>query len=327
MRGRRDGAKVQVGTEGAGADAAPAAAAAAAAAAAGRDERQGVGRRRLLGALAAAALGAGAVGGAAVRDVLPGGARLRRLLGMTGEDGTVPQVAAGPVRTGTVRSAARGRDVRLVVFDPPGEHGDDLPVCLALHGRDGDAATFTRLGTAQLLAAAVASGTPPFRVVAVDGGAATYWHARTPGDDPMAMLTAELPRWLADRAMPGPTRALGISMGGSGVLQYARARPGELAAVALLSPALFRSWADARTVDAYRDEADWRGHEPLLHLDAVAAVGRTALWCGTEDPFCPAARRLAAAPGVRTSFPRGEHTDGFWRRVLPDAMAALGART
>ncbi|MFE1319266.1 hypothetical protein [Kitasatospora phosalacinea] len=40
----------------------------------------------------------------------------------------------------------------------------------------------------------------------------------------------------------------------------------------------------------------------------------------------PLLRRLAAAPGVRASFPRGVHTDGFWRRVLPDAMAALGAR-
>ncbi|MFF4345600.1 alpha/beta hydrolase [Kitasatospora sp. NPDC001540] len=273
------------------------------------------------------ALGAVAVGGAAVEDVLPGGVRLRRLLGMTGEDGTVPQVAAGPVRTATVRSAARGRDVHLVVFDPPGEHGDDLPVCLALHGRDGDAATYTGLGTAQFLAAAVAAGTPPFRVVAVDGGATTYWHARTPGDDPMAMLTTELPRWLAERSMPEPTRVLGISMGGSGALQYARARPGKLSALALLSPALFRNWTDARTVDAYRDEADWREHEPLLHLDAVAGVGRTGLWCGTEDPFCPAARRLAAAPGVRASFPRGEHTGGFWRRVMPDAMAQLGARS
>ncbi|GAA2092393.1 hypothetical protein GCM10009759_18070 [Kitasatospora saccharophila] len=293
----------------------------------------GPGRRRLVGALAVSVLGAGAVagavGGAVVEDVLPGGVRLRRLLGLTGPDGTVPQIAAGPVRAETVRSAARGRDVRLVVFDPPGEHPDDLPVCLALHGRDGDAATFTGLGTAQFLAAAVAAGTPPFRVVAVDGGAATYWHARTPGDDPMAMLTGELPRWLADRSMPEPTRALGISMGGSGALQYARARPGQLTAVALLSPALFRTWNDARNVDAYRDEADWREHEPLLHTDAVTGpgtgAGRIALWCGTEDPFCPAARRLAALPGVRASLPRGEHTGGFWRRVMPEAMVELGA--
>ncbi|MFC8721834.1 alpha/beta hydrolase [Kitasatospora sp. NPDC057198] len=286
----------------------------------------------MLGALAVTVLGAGAAGGAVVEDLLPGGVRLRRLLGLTGPDGTVPQIAAGPVRTETVRSAARGRDVQLVVFDPPGEHPADLPVCLALHGRDGDAATFTALGTAQFLAAAVASGTPPFRVVAVDGGAATYWHARTPDDDPMAMLTAELPRWLADRSMPEPTRALGISMGGSGALQYARTRPGGLAAVALLSPALFRTWNDARTVDAYRDEADWREHEPLLHTDAIGGGGgsgggggRIALWCGTEDPFCPAGRRLAAVPGVRASFPRGEHTGGFWRRVMPQAMAELGA--
>ncbi|WP_180290403.1 alpha/beta hydrolase family protein [Streptomyces sp. TLI_171] len=285
-----------------------------------------VGRRRLLGALAVTVLGAGAVGGAIVEDVLPGGPRLRRALGLTGSDGTVPEVAAGPVRTETVRSAARGRDVRLVVCDPPGAPGGELPVCLALHGRDGDAATFTGLGVPQFLAAAVAAGVPPFRVVAVDGGAATYWHARTPGDDPMAMLTGELPRWLAERSMPEPTSALGISMGGSGALQYARARRGRLSAAALLSPALFRGWADARTVDAYRDEADWRAHEPLLHLDDLAEVGRIGVWCGTEDPFCPAARRLATTPAVTARFPRGQHTAGFWRRVMPDAMALLGPR-
>ncbi|MFJ5234848.1 alpha/beta hydrolase [Kitasatospora sp. NPDC088391] len=264
-----------------------------------------------------------------VEDVLPGGPRLRRALGLTGADGTVPALPAGPVRAATVRSAARGRDVRLLVYDPPGGAapvGADLPVCLALHGRGGDAESFTGLGMPQFLAAAVAAGVPPLRVVAVDGGTDSYWHARTPGDDPMAMLVDELPRWLADRRLPEPTLALGISMGGSGALQYARARRGGLTAAALLSPAVFRDWTDARRVDAFRDEADWREHEPLRHLDALPGLARTGVWCGTEDPFCPAARDLAAAPGARTHFPRGEHTDGFWRRVLPEALSLLGAR-
>ncbi|MEV4559205.1 alpha/beta hydrolase-fold protein [Kitasatospora sp. NPDC049285] len=281
----------------------------------------GSGRRRFLGALALAALGTGAVGGAMVEDVLPGGVRVRRALGLTGDDGTVPDVRPGPVRTETRHSAARGRDVRLVVIDPPGGGGSALPVCLALHGRGSSAEGFLGLGLPQFLAAAVAAGVPPFRVVAVDGGDATYWHPRG-GDDPMRLLTTELPGWIAEFGLPAPSRALGISMGGSGALQYARARGG-LAATALLSPALFRSWPDARTVDAYQDEADWRAHEPLQHLDALPGAGRTAVWCGTEDPFCPAARELAGHV-AETHFPRGEHTDGFWRRVLPAALELVG---
>ncbi|GAA4875460.1 alpha/beta hydrolase-fold protein [Kitasatospora terrestris] len=276
-----------------------------------------VGRRRLLGALAVAGIGAVAVGGAVVEDVLPGGPRLRRLLGMTGPDGAVPAVDAGAVRTERVRSAARGREVGLVTIDPAGPVRPDLPVCLALHGRGGSARALLDLGLPQFLAAVGA----PMRIVAVDGGDATYWHARTPGDDPMAMLTGELPGWLRQRGLPAPTRALGISMGGSGALRYARARGG-LDAVALLSPALFRSWGDARTVDGFRDEADWREHEPLLHPDATP-VRRLGVWCGTEDPFCPAARTLTGR-AAEARFPRGAHTDGFWRRVLPEAIGFLG---
>ncbi|MFG2698423.1 alpha/beta hydrolase [Kitasatospora sp. NPDC048407] len=260
-----------------------------------------------------------------VEDVLPGGARVRRALGMTGRDGVVPGVAGGRVRSESEVSRARGREVRIVVMDPPGADQADLPVCLALHGHGSGAASFVDLGVPQFLAAAVAAGVPPFRVVAVDGGD-SYWHARSPGDDPMAMLTGELPGWLASRQLHEPTRVLGISMGGSGALQYARARRGGLSAVALLGPALFRGWGDARTVGAYRDEADWQEHEPLQHLGELGEVDRTGVWCGTEDPFCPAARKLTGVRGVQAHFPRGEHTDGFWRRVMPDAMALLGAR-
>jgi dienelactone hydrolase len=200
------------------------------------------------------------------------------------------------------------------VVSPPGTADPaSLPVCLALHGRGGSAQGLLDLGLPQFLAAATARGVRPFHLVAVDGGEATYWHRRSPGDDPMAMLLDEVPGWLRARGLAAPSGVLGISMGGSGALQYARARSGGLAAVALLSPALFASWPDARTVDGYQDEADWRAHEPLLHLDQPL-TRRLAVWCGTEDPFCPAARRLADR-AAETHFPRGAHTDGFWRRV------------
>jgi S-formylglutathione hydrolase FrmB len=94
--------------------------------------------------------------------------------------------------------------------------------------------------------------------------------------------------------------------------------------VALLSPAVFRTWADARTTGGYADQADWQAHEPLLRLDRMR-VGALGVWCGQEDPFCPAAREVAQQAHARQAhFPDGEHTDGFWRRVMPDALSLLG---
>ncbi|MDH6136780.1 enterochelin esterase-like enzyme [Kitasatospora sp. MAA4] len=293
----------------------------------------GLTRRRLLragGALGGlAVLGAG-TGTAMAEDVLPGGVTLRRALGLTGPDGSVPRVTPGPLTDELVASQARGRTVRLITMTPPGvaDHGA-LPVCVVLHGRGADARAMVQLGMPQFQAAAVAAGVPPFVLVAVDGGDASYWHQRTPGDDPQRMLLDELPGWLAARgfARPNagaPAGVLGISMGGSGALRYARARGAGFGPVAALSPAVFRSWDDARTVDGFDSEADWREDEPLLHLDQPH--GRPlAVWCGTEDPFCPAARQLATQGGaVQARFPRGEHTDGFWRRVLPAALDFMG---
>ncbi len=295
--------------------------------------RMGLSRRRVLRAGVAvgglAVVGAGA-GAAMAADLLPGGVPLRRALGLTGPDGTVPQVTAGPVTDELVSSAARGRPVRLVTMTPPGQaRYGALPVCVALHGRGGDARTMVRTGLPQFLAAAVAAGVPPFVLVAVDGGDATYWHRRTLGDDPQRMLLEELPGWLAARGFAtsgggAPSAALGISMGGSGALRYARGRGAGFGPVAALSPAVFRDWADARTVDAFASEADWREDEPLLHLGEPHG-GPLGVWCGTEDPFCPAARQLADRAGaVQAHFPRGEHTGGFWLRVLPEATAFLG---
>lgn len=292
-----------------------------------------VSRRRLLrlgaGVVGGGALLGAAAGGGMLAGWLPGGVGLKKVLGMTGTDGTVPDVAPGAVHVEKVRSAARNREVTVVTMLPPGATAStNLPVCVMLHGRGNDAQGMVALGVPQFLAAAVKGGVPPFAVVAVDGGDATYWHQQAAGgDDPQAMLREELPGWLHARQLPTPRAAMGISMGGSGALQYAigRTQAGRnLDAVALLSPAVFRTWADARTTGGYADEADWQAHEPTLRLDRLQ-VGTLGVWCGQEDPFCPAAREVARQARAREQhFPDGEHTDGFWRRVMPDAMSLLG---
>jgi S-formylglutathione hydrolase FrmB len=265
-----------------------------------------------------------AAGAGALADVLPGGARLRGLLGLTGPDGEVPDVPAGPVEVDRVRSAARGREIDLVVMRPAGARGE-LPVCLALHGRGAGAKSFVDMGIPKFLTAAVRDGVPPFAVVAVDGGT-SYFVSRDGRDDPRRMLVSELPGWLTERGLTEPVAAFGISMGAFGVLRLARDRR-DLRAVAVVGPALFRSWADARGRDAFRDEHQWAANEPLRHTEDIAGVP-LGVWCGTDDPFVDAARELVdrTDPEVAAIGP-GTHDDGYFLRVLPDVIHFIGTRT
>jgi hypothetical protein len=278
-------------------------------------------RRVLLGGAGLVAAGA-LTGAGMITDVLPGGPPVRRALGLTGPDGTVPNVPAGPVITERVPSAARSRSVDLMIMRPYGVNAtDELPVCLALHGRGGSARWFANLGLPQLLTAAHQAGTPAFALVAVDCGDA-YYLARDHDDVP-AMLDVELPVWLGDRHLPKPGAALGISMGSFGALNYTR-RHRDLRAVAVASPALFVDWPDADSHRVFRDEREWQDAEPLRHTDELAGVP-LGVWCGTEDPYLDATRQLIDRTHPRAgAVSRGAHTEGYWRRVLPDLLRLAG---
>jgi S-formylglutathione hydrolase FrmB len=281
-------------------------------------------RRRTVLAAAAVLVGAGALGAVGVAtDVLPRSAGIRRRLGLDGPDGAVPQVRAGSVTTRSMDSAARGVRVNLTTMVPDGVEPAALPVLLALHGRGANAQTLVDLGMPQFFTAVVRAGAPPFAIVAVDGGD-RYWHA-SGADDPQAMLRDEVPTWLAQAGLGRVFGALGISMGAFGALLWARGAAEPPAAVLTLSPALFRSWGDAKARDVFTDEADWADSEPLRHLDVIKG-STLGVWCGTEDPFVTAAHELVDGTGAAAAhFDSGAHTDGYWRRVLPDALAFAGA--
>ncbi|MEE1822294.1 alpha/beta hydrolase-fold protein [Streptomyces sp. BE20] len=237
----------------------------------------------------------------------------------------VPAVVPS-LRNEEQRSVARnGATVKMITIVPQGPTvppAAELPVCIALHGRGATAQAWTELGLPQILVAAIAAGVPPFAVVALDGGDATYWRRTPSGDDPQRMLLDELPGWLAARGLRVPGAAMGISMGGFGSLRYARNRGTGFGPVAALSPALFRTWSDARAVGVFKDEADWREHEPLLHQEQPH--GRPiGVWCGTEDPFCDAARKLVGDT-VQARFTTGAHDAAYWRRILPDVVSFVG---
>ncbi|MBB5856536.1 S-formylglutathione hydrolase FrmB [Amycolatopsis umgeniensis] len=267
-------------------------------------------------------LGATALGGSALLSAC--GAEKAPLVGpppVAPPNSPTPLTDAVTVQK--MRSAARNREVNLVIIAPDRVSRVGMPVCVALHGRGADARTFLDLGVQDALNKAVAAGLPAFAVAAVDGD--NYWVDVGKGDDPQRMLTAELPGWLAQRQLRPPTAMFGISMGGFGALRYAREHK-DLKAVAVASAALFLSWPDAKSRKVFADREQWESHEPLLHTGELSASS-TGVWCGNADPFARADRKLIKAldPVVAKMTP-GEHNDDYWRGIMPEVLQFVGER-
>lgn len=288
-------------------------------------------RRALLLGLPAAGVAAAAVVVTGVEDgFLPGRARLDRALGVTGPDGTVPDVDPGPVETGSFASRHRGgATTGWALVRPPGAAGRrrDLPLVVALHGRGGDHRTIlAELGVPQFLAQAVARGVPPFAIASVDGGE-RYWHPHH-GTDTGATVTDELIPMLAGRGVDVTRLGFyGWSMGGYGALRLAGALgPRKVRGVAVASPAL---WVDASGVSpaGFSTAAEYDRYS-VFHRQRDLAGIRVRIDIGRDDPFYIATRRYVAAfpasARVVSSFAAGAHTPGFWRRELPAELAFLG---
>ncbi|SES07941.1 alpha/beta hydrolase [Lentzea albida] len=244
---------------------------------------------------------------------------------------TADKVRATPVAKPVIRfervySAARHREITLAFYLPAGVSTRGLPMSILLHGLRGDARHAAVGDLPQVLTAAVAKGSvPAFGFVAVDGGD-NYWHENVPGDDPMAMLLDEVPRWLKERGYGEPFAVTGVSMGGFGSLLYARRRAERgdpVAAAAAISPGLITTWPEMAKRRAFKSEAEWASLDPLRNLKAT---GPTALgvWIGDKDKFIEGTRRFIrdVRPQVSAVKPGG-HDDGLYRKVTPDVVQFL----
>jgi hypothetical protein len=217
---------------------------------------------------------------------------------------------AEPMTVNWVLSYARGMDVRMVIYRPEGVTGP-LPVCLAMHGSDGDAESFGRMGIVPALTAMVTAREPAIAVVAIDGGRSS-WTA-SGQDDPVRMLREEVPVWLEKHGMP--TTVFGTLGVGTGVLPALnfRAQP-SVAVSAIVDPILFDTYADARQRGGVATEAAWRAADPFQDAGRHATVP-VGVWA---DAATPAVARFAERVRAEPMRIRGEAGDrqGVLREVL-----------
>jgi pimeloyl-ACP methyl ester carboxylesterase len=221
------------------------------------------------------------------------------------------------VESGAFRSKARHRTVDWTISYPPGLRSHiGLPLILALHPFMGSHA-YPMGGIQPVRLLTMRPGglaIPPVAVAAVDGGNG-YWH-RHPGDDPMAMLLREFLPMCRERGLGRDQRiaVIGTSMGGYGALLLAEEQVDLVAAVGVVSPAIWLSYQDSQLANltAFTSEADFDAHD-VVRL--APRLSRTPVWVasGADDPFHSGVEALAGAlPGAHVTYPPGGHNDMFF---------------
>jgi len=284
------------------------------------------GRRRFLAGGAVAGLGA--VIGVGVNDIVAARDGVQRATPRTTR--TTSQSSVAPLVSGSFHSTRRGLEVGWTVSRPPGwRAGDDVPLCLVLHGFAADHSyAFDELRL-QDVQAELAQGDParPLVLAAVDGGDG-YWHPRADGDDPQGMLVDEfLPIVRGTGAVTNRVVAFGWSMGGYGALLLAETYPKQVQRVGAESPAIWPSYAASRAANpsAFDSAVDWRAHDVIGHhaeLDSTPV----RIDCGLSDPFLPASRQLEALIGTGdVDLTPGGHDAAFWRSRAPRQLQFLAS--
>lgn len=241
---------------------------------------------------------------------------LHRIGLVNSPDRSVPD-SHTPVVSGTLKSAHMPDPVKWSMSVPTGALAG---VVYCLHGHNVDHRfAFDHIYLPDFAAAAGAK----VAIAAVDGGADSYWHRRTDGSDPLAMLLDDFIPVVESRVGALPRVLLGWSMGGYGALLAAETAPDRFRAVCAASPALWTS--PGATVEGAFDSADdWRRNDVYAHTARLASLV-VRIDCGEEDPFYASVRQFVADvhPTPQGTFGRGFHDDAYWRSVAPAQIQTI----
>jgi pimeloyl-ACP methyl ester carboxylesterase len=241
----------------------------------------------------------------------------------TGDYVTTITYSSGTTTTTTTTTAP---DTAHSIALPAGyRRGDALPLVVVLPGLNGGANDLDRglgiTGFATAAGSKLAFFQPGF-------SHRTYWHPRADGSDPMAQLLVLVSGVERKYGVGGARErrgVLGWSMGGFGALLLAQQHPDFVAAAVGLSPAVFRSYKEARRSHPYTFDsaADWQQYGLWQHLDGLRGTA-VRIDCGGGDPFAPTARELLERiPGAQGGIESGCHVGSFWRRRMPAALSFL----
>ena len=208
--------------------------------------------------------------------------------------------------------------------------GSGRPLLVFLHGRGRDGNESNSNGAFYAALRALGDRAPD--VVFPNAGDHSYYHRRASGDWTRYILDEVIPRAVA-RLNADPRRIAigGVSMGGFGAFDVARAQPSAFCAVGGHSAAMWLRGADTAP-GAFDDATDFARNDlvALARARGRAPWGRARLWLdgGTADPFRTADEAFANALHVRIRHWPGGHDSDYWHahyarylRFYADALA------
>jgi len=209
----------------------------------------------------------------------------------------------------------------LTLVTPAGG-GAHRPLLVFLHGVVYD--NNSEL-TDQMFAALHALG-PRAPDIAFPDGGTSYWHNRADGAWGSYVLDEVIPKALTVlNADPRRVAIGGISMGGFGAYDLARADPGRFCAVggdsAAIWPAYTSPDVDSRAFDNAGDFA--RNDVIAAARENPELYGHAQLWLdvGAQDPYFIAAdRQLASALHIRLHMWPGMHDFTYWNAHWSDYL-------
>jgi S-formylglutathione hydrolase FrmB len=283
-------------------------------------------RRRFL-QLAAAGFGTAGLAACASSATLPAPATTTAALTPASSPAAAPPRVA--LSVGSFVSTFRPAEAtHWTVATPVLAGGTDTryPVALFLHGLHGSNRTiFDTLRAQDVLQRHLAAGGTPFALASVDGGD-WWWHRRSNGIDPQAMLLEEFLPLLEKRGLDtGRTALLGLSMGGFGALLLASQRklPG-LRAAAAMSPAIWDRFGVG--IDGAFDNARDFAANNVFALRPKLASLPMRIDCGTEDELYPSVKDYVSGvnSSVEGGFQPGGHDATYWQSILPGMVSFLG---